>query len=339
LTGDNHILVRHGLDVLKASKKPGVRALLETAGVATREISPSHLGFVIGPRINASGRMGSALGAWELLTTEDPARGRVLAQELERVNQERAETQNAIWDQVRARVEEGIAQGKFKHGIVVADSGWHEGVVGIVASRVTEMFHRPAAVIALREDFGKGSVRSFAGKDVLQALRQSSAHLLGFGGHRHAAGLSCPLDQVDALAEAFDRALGELAEDAQAKPLWIEGECSLADLDFATLRELEAMGPFGPGNPEPVFVVNASARRRQILKGRHFKLQLTDGSLSTSSSGGLEAIWFHAAEREELLLDGVLEKTARWAGVPELNRFQGRVTPTFRVRDWRQTPQ
>ncbi len=339
LTGDNHILVRHGLDVLKASKKPGVRALLETAGVATREISPGHLGFVIGPRINASGRMGSALGAWELLTTEDPARGRVLAQELERVNQERAETQNAIWDQVRARVEEGIAQGKFKHGIVVADSGWHEGVVGIVASRVTEMFHRPAAVIALREDFGKGSVRSFAGKDVLQALRQSSAHLLGFGGHRHAAGLSCPLDQVDALAEAFDRALGELAEDAQAKPLWIEGECSLADLDFATLRELEALGPFGPGNPEPVFVVNASARRRQILKGRHFKLQLTDGSLSTSSSGGLEAIWFHAAEREELLLDGVLEKTARWAGVPELNRFQGRVTPTFRVRDWRQTPQ
>ncbi len=339
LTGDNHILVRHGLEVLKASKKPGVRALLETAGVATREISPGHLGFVIGPRINASGRMGSALGAWELLTTEDPARGRVLAQELERVNQERAETQNAIWDQVRARVEEGIAQGKFKHGIVVADPGWHEGVVGIVASRVTEMFHRPAAVIALREDFGKGSVRSFAGKDVLQALRQSSAHLLGFGGHRHAAGLSCPLDQVDALAESFDRALGELAEDAQAKPLWVEGECSLADLDFATLRELEALGPFGPGNPEPVFVVQASARRRQILKGRHFKLQLTDGSAPASSSGGLEAIWFHAAEREELLLDGVLEKTARWAGVPELNRFQGRVTPTFRVRDWRQTPQ
>ena len=99
------------------------------------------------------------------------------------------------------------------------------------------------------------------------------------------------------------------------------------------------MGPFGPGNPEPVFVVRASARRRQILKGRHFKLQLTDGSVSNSSSGGLEAIWFHAAEREELLLDGVLEKTARWAGVPELNRFQGRVTPTFRVRDWRQTPQ
>ena len=169
LTGDNHVLVRHGLEVLKASRKPGVRALLEAAGLGARDISPGHLGFVIGPRINASGRMHSASLALELLTTEDPVRAGELARELERLNEERAATQNAIWDQVRERVEQGIAQGHFKNGIVVADSSWHEGVVGIVASRVTETFRRPAAVIALREDFGKGSVRSYGGKDVLSA--------------------------------------------------------------------------------------------------------------------------------------------------------------------------
>ncbi len=335
LTGDNHILVRHGLEILKQSRKPGVRALLEAAGVSSRDISPGHLGFVIGPRINASGRMGSASTALELLTTEDVSRAAVLAHELERVNKERAELQNAIWDQVRARVEEGLAQGKFKHGIVVADREWHEGVVGIVASRVTETFRKPAAVIALREDFGKGSVRSFAGKDVLQALRDSAAHLLGFGGHKHAAGLSVAHDQVDALAESFDQALARIQEDALAKPLLVEGACTLAELDVRTLREIESLGPFGPGNPEPVFTFRASARTRQILKGRHLKLNLVHGAASSGAAVMMEAIWFHAAERDELLVEGVLEAECEWAGVPELNRFRGRVTPTVRVRDWR----
>src|SRR6185312_1032076 len=173
LVGDNHVLVRQGMEVLKRSTKPGVRALLDAAGLTSKDVSPSHLGFVLGPRINASGRMQSASLALELLSTTDPARAFELAHELERLNSERAELQNRIWDQVRARVEKGIAEGKFKSGIVVGDPEWHEGVVGIVASRVTETFRRPAAVIAVREDFAKGSVRSFGGKDVLAALREA----------------------------------------------------------------------------------------------------------------------------------------------------------------------
>src|SRR6185312_7336653 len=132
-----------------------------------------------------------------------------------------AQIQNQIWDEVRARVEKGLSEGKYRYGIALGDPGWHEGVVGIVASRVTETFRKPAAVIALREDFGKGSVRSYAGKDVLSALRASSHVLLGFGGHKHAAGLSVALDKVDELAEAFDQALANIAEDAEAKPLLI----------------------------------------------------------------------------------------------------------------------
>ncbi len=328
LLGDNHILVSAGLGVLKHSRKPGVKALMDSAGLSAKEFSPSHLGFVLGPRINASGRMNSASLALELLTTTDSDRAAFLAQELERLNQERADVQNQIWDEVRIRVEQGIAEGRFRHGVVVADSGWHEGVVGIVASRVTETFRRPAIVISLREDFGKGSVRSFGGKDVLAALRNCAEHLLGFGGHRHAAGVSVSLDRVDALAESFDQALEALPEDTHGSCLWVEGACSLDELNVKSLQELERLGPFGPGNPEPVFTVKALPQYHRILKGRHLKLNLVE------KNAGIEAIWFYGAERKDM--EEFLGEGGEWAGVPELNRFRGQVTPSLRVRDWRE---
>ncbi len=347
LTGDNHVLVQHGLSVLRKSKKPGVRALLEVAGLGERDLSPGHLGFVIGPRINASGRIGSASLALELLTTEDSQRATALAQELEAMNKERAEIQNAIWDEVRGRVEKGISEGRYQHGIVVADPKWHEGVVGIVASRVTEMFRRPAAVIALREDFGKGSVRSYGGKDVLSALRSCAPYLLGFGGHKHAAGLSVAHEKLPDLEREFDQALGLIAEDAETKPLYIEGDCALEDLDLKTLQEIEKLGPFGPGNPEPVFSVRASIHSHRVLKGRHLKLSLSPPpplSLGTDTlvprriarpTCLVDAIWFNAAEEPESLDRLLREPDAQWAGVPELNRFRGQITPTFRIRDRR----
>ena len=330
LTGDNHILVRYGLEVLKKTKKPGVRALLEKAGLGSRDVSPSHLGFVIGPRINASGRMHSASLALELLTTEDELRADELAQELERLNQERADLQNQIWDQVRARVEQGLAEGKYQHGIVVADAAWHEGVVGIVASRVTETFRKPAAVIALREGMGKGSVRSFGGKDILSALRQCAPVLLGFGGHRHAAGLSVAVDQVENLVTGFDEALERIPEEGSGGVLFVEGSCEVEDLHVESLQELERLGPFGPGNPEPTFILRAQVREQRVLKGRHLKM-----SLEGSSRSSLDAIWFHGAERKDTAENQWLSEVREWAGVPELNRFRGRATPTFRVRDWR----
>lgn len=333
LTGDNHALVRHGLDVLKKTKKPGVRALLTAAGIGSKDVSPGHLGFVVGPRINASGRIGSASLALELLTVTDQGRATELANELEALNQERATIQNQIWDQVRLRVEEGLNQGKFKHGILVADPSWHEGVVGIVASRVTETFHKPAAVLCVREDFAKGSVRSYGGKNVLEALRASQRYLLGFGGHKHAAGLTVSHEHLDMLADSFDQALGTMSSEHVIEPLLLEGECDLGDLNSKTLQEIENLGPFGPGNPEPVFSLRAKIQTHQILKGRHLKLQLTAGSSDRKST--IEAIWFHAAERADLLQDAEFFAESEWAGVPELNRFRGYATPTLRVKDRR----
>lgn len=331
LIGDNHILVKYGLEVLKNSRKPGVKALLDAAGLGMKDVSPSHLGFVLGPRINASGRMQSASLALELLTTQDADRARELAGELERLNQERAHVQNQIWDEVRARVEKGITEGKYRFGIAVADPGWHEGVVGIVASRVTETFRKPAAVIALREDFGKGSVRSYGGKDVLAALRGCAEYLKAFGGHRHAAGLSVELDRFEAFAEAFDLEVEKVQEEKNSGTLYIEGSCSIDELNVRSLQELERLGPFGPGNPEPVFSVRASVKNHRILKGRHLKLSLG----SPLGGTGFDAIWFNGAERKDVQIEEIQDQEREWAGVPELNRFRGQLTPTFRVRDWR----
>lgn len=330
LVGDNRILVRHGMEVLKGSKKPGVKALLEAAGLSTRSVSPSHLGFVLGPRINASGRMQSASLALELLTTEDPQRATELALTLERLNQERADVQNQIWDEVRARVQKAVSEGRYPHGIVVADEGWHEGVVGIVASRVTETFKRPAVVIAIREDFAKGSVRSFGGKDVLSALRQSADHLLGFGGHRHAAGLSLRPEKLIDFENSFNQALSQIPEEQDGRALLLEGQCTVDDLNVKTLQELESLGPFGVGNPEPVFSLPAKLVGHRVLKDRHLKLTLSGAGNARSKT--VEAMWFNAAEK---LQASELVEEGEWAGVPELNRFRGSVTPTLRVKGFR----
>ncbi|MGK5086359.1 single-stranded-DNA-specific exonuclease RecJ [Bdellovibrionota bacterium FG-2] len=336
LLGDNHILVRHGLEVLKNTKKPGVRALLHGAGISAENVSPGHLGFVLGPRINASGRMQNANLAFELLSTRDSGRATVLAAELEKLNTERAEVQDRIWKEVKEKVEAGLEVGKFQNAVVVADSRWHEGVVGIVATRVTETFHKPAAVVALREDgVGKGSVRSYGGKDILGALRLGAGHLLGFGGHRHAAGLTVHADKIEVFAQAFDDALASAlagAEVNEAEPLLTDGACGVSDLDLKTLEELERLGPFGPGNPEPVFSIDAVARNHRVLKERHLKMELFQGAPLLAP---LEAIWFHAMDRRDLDLTSDLGSVSAWAGVPELNRFRGKVTPTLRVRDWR----
>ncbi len=340
LTGDNHILVKQGLEVLKATKKPGVAALLESAGLMHRDFGPSSLGFAIGPRINASGRMANASHALELLTTEDPKRATSLAFELERLNQERQNLQNAIWDEVRNRVEAGLAAGLYKNAILVGDPGWHEGVVGIVASKVTETFRKPAAVIALREDFGKGSVRSYGGKDVLEALRRCADRLRSFGGHKYAAGLSVELPNFEELVTAFDEAVGSLGDaHAGERPLLTEGDAAIEDLDFKTLQEIERLGPFGPGNPEPVFVVRAKTVGHTVMKGRHLKLSLSTQAAKPASGAPtvMEAVWFHAAEREETLSAATRGENL-WAAIPEINRFRGRATPTLRVKDRRDPP-
>ncbi|MEK7689921.1 MAG: single-stranded-DNA-specific exonuclease RecJ [Bdellovibrionota bacterium] len=338
LVGDNRVLVKHGLEVLKHTTKPGVAALMESSGLAKRDLSPSHLGFTLGPRINASGRLASASIALELLTTQDPVRAKELADQLEILNRERMAIQERIWDEIRGRVARDIDAGKFKNGIVVADPGWHEGVVGIVATRITETFRRPAVVIAIHaaEGKGKGSVRSFGGKNVLEALRASARFLTTFGGHAHAAGLSLLVADLENFTTAFDDVLGQMAADPAQLPLMVEGEAKLLDFTVQALSEIERLAPFGPGNAEPVFTIRAQVDSKRVLKDRHLKFILSDPN--DHRAHPIEAIWFYGVEKVTASLSteiDQLDALSEWACVPEVNRFRGVQKPALRVRDRR----
>jgi single-stranded-DNA-specific exonuclease len=260
----------------------------------------------------------------DLLTTKDEALALSMAYEIESLNRERAELQNKIWDEVRVQVEVGIQQGLYRHGILIGHRDWHEGVVGIVASRVTETFKKPAAVISIREDLAKGSVRSYGGKDVLEALRECSSLLKNFGGHKFAAGCAFLPQNYSLMVEAFDQAVEKLKSDSSHQ-LNIDYHCEVHELNHRVLEELEKLGPYGPGHPEPVFAVRAQGSQVKVLKERHLKFQL---------SRQVEAVWFNAAENNDWKELKLLEQTCHWAGVPELNRFAGRVTPTLRIRDY-----
>jgi single-stranded-DNA-specific exonuclease len=333
LVGDNRVLVRHGLQVLRETEKPGLKELMRVAGIEVKSVSPSHLGFSLGPRINASGRMGSAETAYRCLITQNPEEGRVLAVELERVNASRAERQNQIWDQVRDEVQRGVERGSFSHAVVVASENWHEGVVGIVASRVTEFFKKPAVILAIREDgVAKGSVRSYGGYNVLEALHLTKECLLGYGGHRYAAGLSLRKEEVANFVRMYNESIAQLTPGERDHRIKLEARCSLEDLDERTLGELENLAPFGPGNPEPLFGVEARVEDQRVLKGRHLKLRLASEKVKT-----FEGIWFNAAERLEstrmVEVSAQLKKPCLFAGIPEMNRFMGKKTPTLRIKD------
>jgi single-stranded-DNA-specific exonuclease len=334
LVGDNRILVKHGLDVLKDTQKPGLKALCDHAGFSNKTMNASSLGFSIGPRINASGRMGSAETALKVLTSQDPTESHQLAQELEEINKSRAELQNQIWDDVRDQVTRGIEKGLYSHAVVVASENWHEGVVGIVASKVTDHFKRPAIVLAIREDgIAKGSVRSYAGYNVLEALHLTKDHLKGYGGHKFAAGLSLDQEGLEKFIVAYNEAMAGLTPTKKEETYEIEGKFLIEEFNPKALEEIEKFAPYGVGNPEPLFAVAASVEEQRVLKGRHLKLKL--GS-PVKGAKGIEGIWFNAAERLEIT--EFLEKSAQhrksclFTGFPELNRYLGRVTPTLRIK-------
>ncbi|MCM0606643.1 MAG: single-stranded-DNA-specific exonuclease RecJ [Xanthomonadaceae bacterium] len=331
LTGVNRVFVKQGLDILKQSTKPGVKALMEVTGLTKRDLSPGHLGFTLGPRINASGRLSSAKSALDLLTTDSLEIAYKLAREIETLNEDRTHLQNEIWDQVQLVIEKGLKEGKFQHGILVGSPDWHEGVIGIVASRVCEKYHKPCGILSMREDLAKGSARTFSGRDVLSALTKCSGLLLGFGGHRHAAGFSLKNENLEALQVAFDDACMALIADDTKGALIVEGEAGLEEFSERTLEQLEQMAPFGNGNPEPVFVITAKVKNKRVMKERHLKLSLSP--VGSTSKQTMEAVWFHQAD---IPFDSLNEAgDASFAGVPELNRFLGRSTPNFRIRDIR----
>ncbi len=255
MRGLTRVLVSQGLKILCRRPNPGLKALSACAGVRAKP-SAYDLGFLLGPRINAAGRIGHARLAFELLTTGDAARRESLAEKLHGLNAERQEIEAAVQASAVQRIEgEGLADAPV---IVVAGEGWHAGVVGIVAGRLKEKYDRPAVVIGVQDGVGKGSGRSIDGVDLGAAVAEAreKGFLAAGGGHAMAAGLTVASDRIEDLAAFLRQALARDVAIALAdRKSWIDGVVAPSAVSGELASRIEAAGPFGPGNPEPVFVV------------------------------------------------------------------------------------
>ncbi|MEK6710511.1 MAG: single-stranded-DNA-specific exonuclease RecJ [Nitrospinota bacterium] len=335
LLGENHILGRAGLEVLSPgaaaapdARKAGVRALQIAADLRADAIHTGHVGFVLGPRLNAAGRVGDPNVGVRLLLTEDLAEARRHAEVIEEWNRQRQELQQEALEEAEgllAAAGEGGAEG----AIVLASERWHPGVIGIVASKLAERHRLPAALIHLEGGEGRGSVRGREGFHVYEALERCAGSLLQFGGHREAAGLTLRREKVDEFRERFQAAAREaLGAGRGAEELWLDAEVAFADLDAPLVDRLEGMAPFGPENPRPVLatagveVVGAPGFAGR--EGDHLKLTLRH--LGTA----LEAIGFGmgALARQEGLPKGKID-VAYCAGV---NRWRGSAKVQLELR-------
>lgn len=250
LAGVNRILVKEGLTVLNSSLRAGLAALVKVAGIK-KEVISRDLGYILGPRINAAGRISDARKAFDLLTTDDEHRAYLLAQELDGLNRKRQVHEQKVLEMALAQLKEQVPSNNV---IVVAGNQWHIGVLGIVASRLTNLFSRPAVVISVADGNGIGSGRSIAGIDLHMALDRVSSLLSGFGGHKMAVGLSITTEQIPSFTLALDEVVGSLTPEVR-KRFEVDLKISPFDLTPELLEELEQMSPFGEGNPEPVFMI------------------------------------------------------------------------------------
>jgi len=294
LVGENRAIVSLGLADLPGATNPGLRALMEIASVGGngREVSATDLGFRIGPRINAAGRMDAARAVVELFEATDADEARRLAQHLDERNRERQVVQKQITERALAEAEAG---GDCGAAVVVAGAGWHRGVVGLAASKVAEKLGRPAVVISLDEDgTGHGSARSVGGYHLLNGLTSCADLFESFGGHAQAAGLVIRGERVDELRRRLGEHAGEFMTESDCAPsLQIDAELDASAITLDLAAGLERLEPFGIGWPRPVFATRGLkiAREPQILKGRHFKFQLAGGD-----GRELTALWWNAAE-------------------------------------------
>ena len=280
LTGPNRILVHFGLRELAKGARPGVLALKSVAQLAG-EITAGDVGFKLGPRINAAGRLDDASVGVRLLLSEDLREARGLAEQLDRANAERQELQARI---VTEAIEMAARLGtpEQRRSLVVSSTGWHAGVVGIVAARLVEKFHRPALVLAEEDGVAKGSGRSVEGFHLYDALARCSRHLTRFGGHKHAAGVTLDTSNIAAFSEALEGEARSKLDAAQLSPrLRIDAELSPAEIGLRLAGQLRRLAPFGAGNPEPVFICSElTAHEVRLLPDKkgtgpgHLKLRL-----------------------------------------------------------------
>ena len=303
LTGENRIIAKLGLGMLsKGPHKVGLRALLDVCGLSGREIDSYHIGFVVAPRVNAAGRMSTPDIAARLLLASDETMGeeaRALAEQLNAENLRRQQEEAEIVTQAKKIVETDLEVGS-RTVIVVAGDGWHRGVIGIVASKLVDAFHRPAIVISIDGDVAHGSCRSIPSFNMLAALESCGEVMSKFGGHKQAAGLTMEASRIRELRTRVNEyADGCIGPDDLRPRLWIDGSLTFRSINEQVVSELSTLAPFGAGNPCPIFrtshVEIVDGPRR--LKDRHLKMAFRqDGRI-------MRGIAWRASERESFITE------------------------------------
>ena len=324
---ENRVLVHHGLNILKNLEKPGLKTLLELAGLKGH-ISVGQLVFSIAPRINAAGRLGDANRAVELLVTDDQDKARLLVKELDNENKRRQIIQQAVVDEALLKVN-AEADLKNENALVLANAGWHPGVVGIVASKIKEEFNRPTIIIALENGSGKGSARSVAGFDLYEALTACKTHLDGYGGHPMAAGLTLSNQKLEDFKKAFiDFANERLTKENLQATLTLDSEMTLQDITPRFMEFLDKLSPYGPGNMRPKFAIRnveiAGVPKVIGKTGEHIRFKIKQGLKS------YPAVGFGLSNKYEMLITG---QPVDIACVVETNEWQGNTSIQMNVRD------
>ena len=287
LRGVNRTLLRRGLQELSSSSRPGVVALKKVAGIPDGDVSAGQVGFRLGPRINAAGRVDYGIKVVELLTTESSEIAARIAQELEAHNSERRAVEAAVLEQALTRAA-AVMDGGNCHSLVLAGDGWHPGVLGIVASRIVEKYCRPTVVIGFEGDQGKGSARSIRGFHLVQGFQHCAEHLEKFGGHEYAGGLSIKAAKLVRFADEFEKFARQALMPEDLLPLLeIDAELQFAEIDLGLLRGLNVLKPFGIGNPEPLFMTSGAeiCERRTFSSGVRYRLRQAGRAISSVMFG------------------------------------------------------
>jgi single-stranded-DNA-specific exonuclease len=332
LRGENRVLTSYGLKALPDCKLSGIEALIESAGLTGHQLDSYHIGFRLAPMLNAAGRMGHARLAVELLTSDSPVRSIQIAEYLKGQNNRRQQCDRKIFKQACKMIVERDLNHPDRKSIVLASENWHTGVIGIVASRIVDKFYRPTIMInagAAENGIAQGSGRSIPGFCLLSAIKACSQHLASFGGHKMAAGITIETEKIDQFAAEFEAyAKQDLNEDEAVAKLHIDAVAPLDEFRKETVSELQLLGPFGQGNPEPMFAtkgVRLACPPKRVGSGReHLQLAITD------NTAAIRCIGFRFGKLEKKLLEHEFFNVAYQ---PQINTYNGNSSVEFVLAD------
>jgi len=329
LVDENRVFVKLGLEKINNQPEVGLASLIETAGIKAGKIEVGDIVFGIAPRINAVGRLGSALRAVKLLTTRDRAFSREVAGVLEDENRRRKDIDNTTLEEAVAEI--GRTMDPFDaRSIVLSREGWHPGVIGIVASRLIERYYRPTVMITIENGQGKGSARAIAKFDIYQALKACSDLLLQFGGHKYAAGLTIAAENIPAFKKRFEHVCREMIPEEDLVPkIKIESEISLDEITGEVVGSLKRFAPFGPKNNRPNFFSRGLEVLDvpRIVGSNHLKFRAGQGGVS------FDAIGFNLGQQISRLSNG--SRTIEMVYAVEENEYNGRKSVQLRIKDLR----